>query len=272
MCPSGSARAARRIATAAWSTCGSKPLAARSATWRTWAAPRPTAPPSSRGSSARRAHSNGARLGNPRALSLNPAMRCVAPPTVGRPDQLCWWTSPFFRHRLSNFVGPTSGTGGNAPKYQPLPSWWVAMLWKRLMGVSILSATVDALSASAEHVHAFAAELKGAGGDERNASRVVAFALVNWADAGTAPASLRVALPAGRKCTRGASFVLSSTNSTSTDAAVLALGIQLNGVPLKLAPGGALPASLEPHWTACDADGAVALTLEPLSAAFVVVE
>jgi len=178
----------------------------------------------------------------------------------------------FARQQLSNFVGPTSGTGGNAPKYQPLPSWWVAMLWKRLMGVSILSATVDALSASAEHVHAFAAELKGAGGDERNASRVVAFALVNWADAGTAPASLRVALPAGRKCTRGASFVLSSTNSTSTDAAVLALGIQLNGVPLKLAPGGALPASLEPHWTACDADGAVALTLEPLSAAFVVVE
>jgi hypothetical protein len=52
----------------------------------------------------------------------------------------------FARQQLSNFIGRE---GGRAGQYVAYPAWWVAVLWKQLVGtVSRLTLAVDCLAAS----------------------------------------------------------------------------------------------------------------------------
>ena len=51
----------------------------------------------------------------------------------------------FARQQLSNFIGPASNATGVPASYKPLPSWWVAILWKRLMGTTVHPAVINSI-------------------------------------------------------------------------------------------------------------------------------
>ena len=133
----------------------------------------------------------------------------------------------FMRHTLDTLL--------SSHDWSPAPVYWVAVLWRRLMGVQVRNATTGS-----EEVVAFAhASASGSG---------TAVAAVNLANS-----TMRLRNPAGiASCTWRSEYILSPTSGLN------GVGSALNGVPLVASPAGALPA-LVPRRVRCSASDAAAL-------------
>ena len=133
----------------------------------------------------------------------------------------------FMRHTLDTLLSSHDWT--------PAPVYWVAVLWRRLMGVQVRNATTGS-----EKLLAFAhASASGSG---------TAVAVVNLASS-----TMLLRNPTGiASCTWRSEYILSPTSGLNGS------GSALNGVPLVASPAGALPA-LAPRRVRCSASDAAAL-------------
>ena len=88
----------------------------------------------------------------------------------------------FMRQQLSNFINGTKlgqprGSTTDSFMYSPQPAWWVAVLWKRLIGTRAFGVTVSLNSDGP--VHAFAFDAKAAAPTDADAATTV-LVLTNW--------------------------------------------------------------------------------------------
>ena len=171
----------------------------------------------------------------------------------------------FMRQQLSNFITGTrprgDARGPNAQRYTPQPAWWVAVLWKRLVGTRAFSVSVS--TDSAGPVHAFAFDGKGSGGGSDAATTTV-LVITNW--------DLRSQQVAVNGCVHDARlYVLAPAGSIHHGGTILAdsTGIAINGREALVDAGGAIPhGALEPSALRCES-GSMVLELPGLTGAFV---
>ena len=184
----------------------------------------------------------------------------------------------FARQQLSNFISGKRESKRWA--FTPMPTWWVARLWTKLVGIEVLHASVDG---GEGYIHAFA--LRGAAGLAPAGSRTAAAAaaarnvavLVNWDEqeartssvavsgcVGGGTADVYVLTPAGA--------IDAADDDSTGDAAPRAKsqGIALNGRELRTDADGNVPqGALQPATVQC-AGGTARVELTGLTAAFVV--
>ena len=173
----------------------------------------------------------------------------------------------FARQQLSNFLSGnrTAGSSHAAWDYTPQPAWWVAVLWKRLVGTTAFGTTVGD-PASAVHAYAFD------GGAGAGAATVVA--LVNWDEDWNATTGVVV-----HGCTQPSDvYVLSPAgpihdgDGGGRGVVPDSAGLAVNGKEARVAADGTIPAgTLDPRVAPCDA-GAVRVDLAGLTMAFVVLK
>ena len=150
----------------------------------------------------------------------------------------------FARQQLSNYIqGNVQKTKGT---YRAFPAWWIAVLWKKLVGTTALEVTLSGGDASPLHVFAF-------GGTNANRTvssvRVYTVTAVNWDE----KKEVTMVIPG---CTAGAEYYLLTpfastwgSGFVSTAAAappnpVLQGGIAINGKEAKVNAEGSVPAGL----------------------------
>ena len=165
----------------------------------------------------------------------------------------------FARQQLTNFIGGKNGA--LASKFTPMPAWWVAVLWKRLVGTK----AYGTVTTGSDSIHARGFDAK----DGSTGSSVVA--VVNW---GTPKQAIvlhgckkRVQVyaltPAGP---------IDSGGDDNGTPLVDSTGIAVNGKEaLTDEDGKVIPGTLDPSTVACSA-GRAQLEVEGLTAAFVVLE
>ena len=144
-------------------------------------------------------------------------------------------------------LGPPGWSHG--PLGQPHPDYWVALLWKRLVGTRVLAASLQAAAPLLERLDAHVWCAAGASG-----SLVVSY--FSMADASTP-----LALPPHVPATPRVEYVLTSTALDSNDA-------YLNGVLLTAGDDGSVPAM---GGKAIPVGGA-AISLPPWSYGFIVLQ
>lgn len=194
------------------------------------------------------------------------------------------------RQQLSNFItgaraeDPDLGaaTGGGAAgrrgwRYTPQPAWWVAVLWKRLVGTKALGTT--ATGSDVDTVHAFGFDRRGTGQPHRGGpgagdSTGIVLVLVNWDEQTDRLTAVEVAgcrhkaqiyelTPAGR---------IHDGDDDGSTVLPDSEGIAVNGVEARVGANGTIPAGvLAPRSAKCFS-GKARLKLAGLSAAFVVLE
>lgn len=188
----------------------------------------------------------------------------------------------FARQQLSNFITGRSASQDSPLRwhYTPQPAWWVAVLWKKLIGTVALQTTVAAAVAvggDAELIHAYGFRGRG------TPKPAVVVVLVNW---DTETTGDRVVEVHGCSKERASIYRLTSVASSGVEAGgddnrqlrraglpagVYGAGIALNGRELKVSDAGSIPSGmLAPEAAPCSADGFVRVQLPRLTAAFAV--
>ena len=175
--------------------------------------------------------------------------------------------SVFMRQQLSNFINGTfpgpPPHGPNPSHYRPQPAWWVAVLWKRLVGTGAFSTAVSGGSGA---VHAF-------GFDSNVPGAVATLVVVNW-DLDT-NSTRRIEV---RGCVHSAAVYqltpagpIHDGDDDRDDILADSTGIAVNGREAQVGPGGDIPqGTLDPTVVRCEGGRAV-LDLAGLTGAFVVI-